>query len=180
MPRESQVPAELKEKLEKEKPHAAITGATLEKKQLLGKERTVVRVACSEGDMEKCARQTVKALGAEGSYEESIRPATKYQNLLDVKPCQWYEIDVEESENPSHLEVDQVYRALGNPRATGKLSTPELRMIAFTVLAVSKVGLPSRERDPIQMIAWNSNEGEGKGTRSVSGPEAGMIGEFSL
>src|SRR6266571_989650 len=180
MPKDSQDPAELRERLEREKPHPAITGAVLEKKKLLGKEHVVIKVYCAEvGSLEKCARQTVKALGAEAFFEENIRPATKYQNLLGVKPCQWYKMDVEEVENLSNLEVDGVYRALGNPMGTQKLQTPELRMTAFTVLAVSRVGSPSRDRDPVQMIAWNSNHGDEKRTVSASGPEAEMISEFS-
>src|SRR6266567_2896043 len=146
MPKDSQDPAELRERLEREKPHPAITGAVLEKKKLLGKEHVVIKVYCAEvGSLEKCARQTVKSVGAEAFFEENIRPATKYQNLLGVKPCQWYKMDVEEVENLSNLEVDGVYRALGNPMGTQKLQTPELRMTAFTVLAVSRVGSPSRD-----------------------------------
>ncbi len=179
MPRQSQDPAGLKERLEKEKPHPAITGAVLDRKRLLGKEHVVVKVSCAEVDsLEKCARQTVKSLGAEASFEENIKPAVKYRYDSDVKPCQWYEIEIEEVENPPNLEVDRVYRALGKPRATGKLQTPELHIFAFTVLAVSRVGSPSRERDPVQMIAWNSNQGDGRVTL-VSGPEAEVITKLS-
>src|SRR5213593_636012 len=101
LPGESQDPAELREKLEKEKPHPSIVSATVEQRKLLGTTRTVLRVSCSEVEsLEKIARQAVKMLGVESSFEDGIRPASKYQTGLGVTPCHWYEVQVEEAEKP--------------------------------------------------------------------------------
>jgi DNA polymerase, archaea type len=178
MPREEQDPSELIARLDKQKPHPAIKAATLEKKKLLGKEHPVIRVSCTETDsLEKCARQTVKALGALASFEETLRPATKYQNDLGIKPCQWYQVEVEQIENRQGLEVDAVYRVRSEPSATGRVQHLDLHLVAFTVLAVSPVGSPSRERDPAVGIAWASSEETGPGHSYGSEPE--MISRFS-
>ncbi len=178
MPRENQDPSGMRGRLEREKIHPAVREAVLVTKKLLGRERVVIRVVCADAEgLEKCAKQVVKVLGAEASFEDGIRPGVKYQYDFDVKPCQWYVVEVEAMKNSLNLEVDEAYRALGPPKPTGMVNTPGLQMVAFTVLAVSRVGSPSRERDPVQMIAWRSNQG-GE-TNLSSGLEAGIIREFS-
>jgi DNA polymerase, archaea type len=176
--KDSQDPAALKEQLDRDQPHPAITGSILERKKLLGTEKTVIRVACNEADsLEKCAMQTAKALRAESSFEEGIRPAVKYQYDFDVKPCEWYEADLEIIENPEGLEVDAAYHALGSLRATGRMQRPKLGLVAFTMLALSKAGSPMKERDPVQAIAWSSSIGD-EPKRLVTGPEGQIITEF--
>src|SRR6266852_5113755 len=69
LPKESQNPAKLRERLEREKPHPSIVSATVEQRKLLGTKRTVLRVSCSEvGSLEKIARLTVKMLDVESSF----------------------------------------------------------------------------------------------------------------
>ncbi len=178
MPREGQDPAELLAEIDKQKPHPAIKAATLEKKKLLGKEHLVIRVSCTEADsLEKCARQTVKALGALASFEETLRPATKYQNNLGIKPCQWYRVEVEQIENSQGLEVDAVYRGKSEPAPTGRAQSLQLHLLAFAILAVSPVGSPNRERDPIVGIAWASSDEAGPSHSYGSEPE--IISRFS-
>jgi DNA polymerase I len=180
LPRGSQEPAELKERLEREKPHPSIVSATVEQRKLLGAKRTVIRVSCGGGEsLEKIARLTVKVLGVESSFEDGIRPATKYQNDLGVTPCQWYEVEVEEAETPHGIQVDEVYRAKGDPVPVQKPALPELKISAFTMLAVSRVGSPNKERDPVHAIAWAANVEDAKGVQLAKGAEAKIIDGFS-
>ena len=180
VPKSSQNPSDLIAKLAAERPHPAIKASTVTKKRLLGKDQLVIRVSCSDADsVEKCARQCVKALGAQGSFEEKIRPATKYQMDRRLKTCEWYEMKVEQVENHDSLEVDAVYRAKSDPERTGKTERPPLHLIAFTLLAVSSLGSPNRDRDPVQEIAWASSDAGNTTPGHALGPEKEMIDQFS-
>src|SRR2546428_8043765 len=91
LPMTGQDPDSLRAKLEKEKPVPTVVGLSIEKKKLLSQERTVIRVATntSEG-LEKQAAKAVRFLGAEAYFEANLRPATKYLNDFQIRPCQWY------------------------------------------------------------------------------------------
>ena len=180
VPKDSQNPSDLITRLTTEKPHPAIKAATVTKKRLLGKDQLVIRVSCSDADsVEKCARQCVKALRAQGSFEEKIRPATKYQMDRQLKTCEWYEMKVEQVENQDSLEVDAVYRAKSDPERTGKTQRPPLRLLAFTLLAVGSLGSPNPDRDPVQEIAWASSQAGNTTSGHASGSEKEIISRFS-
>src|SRR6266851_1788006 len=180
VPKDSQNPSDLIARLATEKPHPAIKAATVTKKRLLGKDQLVIRVSCSDADsVEKCARQCVKAVGAQGSFEGKIRPATKYQMDHQLKTCEWYEMKVEQVENHDSLEVEAVYRSKSDPERTGKTERPPLHLLAFTLLAVSSLGSPSRDRDPVQEIAWASSHAGNATSGHASGSEKGTIDRFS-
>jgi len=179
-PKDSQNPSDLVARLATEKPHPTIKAATITKKRILGKDQLVIRVSCSDADsVEKCARQCVKALGAQGSFEEKIRPATKYQMDRQLKTCEWYEMKVEQVENQNSLEVDAVYGSKSDPERTGKTQRPPLHLLAFTLLAVSPLGSPNPDRDPVQVIAWASSRTGNTTSGHASGSEKETIHRFS-
>ncbi len=172
-PKDSQDAAELKNRLENEKAFPWLESAAVEKKKLLEKELAVLRVSAKQADpLEKLARPTVKFLGAERSFEDDLRPATKYQNDYGIKPCQWYEVEGGLSNlEPAKYAVDETLIATSTPTKVHRDEIPDLRLLAFSILAVSQVGSPSADRDPVRVISWTPTTGK-KGI-----PESGPASE---
>ena len=80
LPKKDQNIDQLKERIEKEKPHPSIREVVTEKKKRLGEERQVLKVFCKDPDiLEKCARECVKQLAVETSFEDKLRYSIKYQ-----------------------------------------------------------------------------------------------------
>ena len=160
LPRRDQDPEELKKTLEAERPHPSIESATIEKKKLLAEERVVLRVFCKDPEfLERAARDTLKKTGAEGTYEEKLRLAIKYQYDYGIKPCQWYEVDTAASSiDAREFSVHETLTAKEHPHPIAKEEPPRLDLFSFSLLSVSKTGAPSPIRDPIQIISWRTNK----------------------
>lgn len=160
LPRKEQDIEELRSKIVREKPHPTIVTATVENKKLLAEDCTVLKVVCSDpSQLEKAARETLRKLGAEATYEEKLRQAIKYQNDYGIRPCQWYEVNTESSSvDPKKYAVDETLVAKDHPAPTSREEPPKLDLFAFSILAVSMTGAPSAARDPVQMVAWTTNK----------------------
>src|SRR5207245_5508945 len=111
----------------------------------LAEERQVLKLCCKDPDtLEKCARECVKQLGVEASFEDKLRYSIKYQNEFEIRPCQWYSVEGTESAvEPRKYHVDKVFETTGHPIAVRRENAPRLRLIAFSTLAVSPTGSPS-------------------------------------
>ncbi|HZY47567.1 MAG TPA: hypothetical protein VFE96_07200, partial [Candidatus Bathyarchaeia archaeon] len=131
LPKKDQAVDELKEKIEKEKPHPSIIKVVVERKKRLGQAREVLKIFCNNPDtVEKCAKECVKQLGAEASFEDKLRYSIKYQNEFEIRPCQWYTIDGTESQiDPSKYHVDTILEASGHPAPAPRQSPPKLRLL---------------------------------------------------
>ena len=171
----------LKESLEREKPHPAIDTVAVEKKKRLGEERLVLKVFCKEPDvLEKCARECLKKLDTEASFEERIRYSIKYQNEFEIKPCQWYTVEAKKSSiDPGKYHVNETWEAAGHLTPIPRERSPSLRLTSFSVLAVSPTGSPSPARDPIRLVAWKSNTGQGGTIETKDDADSKTIEEFS-
>ncbi len=180
LPKMGQDPASLKERLEKESP-ISVTAASLEKKRLLAEERTVIRVTTNTSEnLEKQAAKVVKFLEAEAYFEADLRPATKYQNDFQIRPCQWYSVDVEAE--PAKLQargVEETFHAKNRPSPLTRETLSSLKAVAFTTLAVSQVGSPNPERDPIRFLAWKGNDSRGGTLQSVEQSDETLLKKFS-
>jgi DNA polymerase, archaea type len=181
LPREGQNPGQLKEKIEKNKPHPSIENVVLEKRKRLGEERQVLRIFCKESDtLEKCARECVKQLGVEASFEDKLRYSTKYQNEFEIRPCQWYGVEGEESSlDPRKYHVDTVFETSGHPVSIRRENTPSLRLLSFSILAVSPTGSPSPLRDPVRLVTWKGKEGQSRTVQSKRESDEDLIEELS-
>ena len=164
LPEKEQDPEELQKRLSSESPHPSIERATIEKRKLLANERTVLKVYCKDpASLERAAKETVKKLGAAGSFEEKLRHVTKYQNDYGIRPCEWYVVDTRNSSmSPAEYGVEEILLATNHPERAQIEQPPKLRVLAFSMVAVSKTGSPSPVRDPVRAIAWAAgNEGRG-------------------
>jgi DNA polymerase, archaea type len=177
--KEGQDPEALKRRLEEDKPHPAIEKATVEKRKLLSQERTVLKVFCTDPTVvERVARDTLRKLGAETTYEDRLRQAIKYQNDYAIKPCQWYQVDAEKSSiDPSEYSVQEALTATNHPTAILKEEPPKLDVLAFSPFAVSRTGTPSAIRDPIRIIALTTGKAV-ESLRARSESDAEIIRDF--
>jgi DNA polymerase, archaea type len=171
----------LKGRIETEKLHPSIDRVAVEKRKRLGEEREVLKVFCKEPDnLEKCARECVKQLGVETSFEEKIRYSIKYQNEFEIRPCQWYRVEgTDSSIDPGKYHVERVLETKTSPKSIPKENAPKLRLLSFSILSVSPTGSPSALRDPVRLIAWKTSERQANTIQSEENPDDEIIEGFS-
>jgi DNA polymerase I len=181
LPKKGQDINQLKDRMEKEKPHPSVERVIIEKKKRLAEEWQVLKVFCNDSHtLEKCARECVKQLGVETSYEDKLRYSIKYQIEFEIRPCQWYHVDGAESNaDPGKYHVDMVLDASGHPTPIPRENAPKLRLVAFSTLAVSPTGSPSPLRDPVNLVAWKSNEGQASTIQSEMNSDDEIIERLS-
>src|SRR5207249_4222855 len=156
LPKKDQNIDQLKERIEKENPHTSVDRAVIEKRKRLGEERQVLKVFCKDPDaLEKSARECVRQLGVETSFEDKLRYSIKYQIDFEIRPCQWYKVEGSESSiDPGRYHVDKVFETSGHPSSISRESAPKLGLLSFSILAVSPTGSPSPIRDPVRLVTW--------------------------
>ncbi|HEV2119710.1 MAG TPA: DNA-directed DNA polymerase [Candidatus Bathyarchaeia archaeon] len=157
-PKKGQDIGQLKETIEREKPHPSVERVVVEKGKRLGEEKRVLKVFCKDPDtLEKCARECVKQLGVEASFEDKLRYSIKYQIEFEIRPCQWYSVEgIESSIDSAIYHVDRILEAKGHPASIPRENSPKLRLLSFIILAVSPTGSPSPLRDPVRLVAWKN------------------------
>ncbi len=180
LPRAGQDPEELRRKIDAEKPHPSVSSVTIEKKRLLADEHSVFKIVCDNPALlERVAKDTLKKLNGAATYEEKLRLAIKYQNDYAIKPCQWYEIDVESSSmDPETYSVQRVFSATSRPIAIAREEPPALQVFSFSQLSVSKTGAPSPTRDPVRIIAWTTNKNQHGVLQNASDSDAATLKDF--
>ena len=182
LPKKGQDVVQLKERIEKEKPHPSIERVVIEKRKRLAEERQVLKIFCKAPDgLVKCARECVRQLGVDTSYEDKLRYSIKYQNEFEIRPCQWYGVEgTESSVDPGKFHVDKVFETNGHPTSIRKENAPKLRLLSFSILAVSPTGSPSPLRDPVKLVAWKNNEGQASTIKSEKNSDDELIGRLSM
>ncbi len=180
LPREDQDIEVLRRRIEAETPHPTIKSVTVEKKKLLAEDVTVLKVVCEDPSvLERAARDSLKKLAAAATFEEKLRLAIKYQCDFGIRPCQWYEVDTEHSTvDPTKYNVDQTLVATTHPSKTSRDEPPKFDFFAFSHLEVSKTGAPSPMRDPIQLIAYDTNSGRSGVLQTKADSDGIVIDEF--
>ena len=181
LPKKDQDISQLKKRIETEKPHPSIERAIIEKRKRLGEKRQVIEIFCEDPDtLEKYARECVKLLGVERSFEEKLRYSIKYQNEFEIRPCQWYSVEGAESDiDPGKYHVDKVLDASGHPTSIPRENAPKLRLLSFAILAVSPTGSPSPLRDPLGLVAWKNSEGQSGTIQSEKNSDEEIIDGLS-
>ncbi len=181
LPKKNQDIDQLKERIEAEKPHPSVERAAVEKRKRLGQERQVLKIFCKDPDaLEKCARECVKQLGMEASFEDKLRYSIKYQNEFEIKPCQWYSVEGTEAKvDAAKYHVDRVFATSGHPVPIPRENAPKLRLLSFSILAVSPTGSPNPLRDPVRLVALKDSEGHVSAIQSEKNSDDGMIEELS-
>ncbi len=181
LPRHSQKIGQVHQLLNSDKSHLSILRTLVDKRKNLSVETEVVKVFCKDSEsLEKTARITMKAVDGSRVYEHDLRPATKYQNDYEIRPCQWYTIDAEAADlEPSEYSVDKALTAASHPVSTATENFPELRTLGFSLLSVSEAGSPSPARDPIRLISWKRNDGKDGLVESSKSSDGELLETFS-
>jgi DNA polymerase I len=134
-----------------------IDNVTLEKRKLMGREKTVLRVVCSEANSVSIyAKQLPKLLG--GVSFDDLRLSARYITDLMLTTCGWNECEIE----PASIDgatAEKAYLAVTLPTGIISASQPKLRFLAFLVLAVGQKGSARPERDPIRALAVATDSG---------------------
>ena len=177
LPKKGQDINQLKDRMEKEKPHPSVERVIIEKKKRLAEEWQVLKVFCKDSDtLEKCARECVKQLGVEASFEDKLRYSIKYQIEFEIRPCQWYSVEGSESTvDPRKYHVDKVFETTGHPASIPRENNPKLRLLSFSILAISPTGSPSALRDPVKLVAWKNSEGQASTIQSEKNSDEEII-----
>ena len=180
LPKKDQDIDQLREKMERE-PHPSVDRVVLETRKRLGEQRQVLKVYCKDSDsLEKCAKECVKQLGVEASYEDKLRYSIKYQIEFDIRPCQWCSVEgIESSVDPGKSHVDKVFETSGHPASIPRENAPKLRLLSFSILAVSPTGSPSPIRDPVRLVTWKSKENKADTIQSEKNSDDDLIEGFS-
>ncbi len=181
LPKKDQNIDQLKETIERERLHPSVDRAVIEKKKRLGEESQILKVFCKDPDsLEKCARECVKQLDVETSFEDKLRYSIKYQIEFEIRPCQWYKVEgTESSIDPGKYHVDKVIETSGHPTSILRESAPKLRFLSFSTLAVSPTGSPSPIRDPVRLVTWRNKESQADTIQSGKNSDDELIEGFS-
>lgn len=129
-------------------------------KKYLGRPVRAIKVTCREPKLvTKYPHLLSKIRGVRGHLEDDIRYSSRY--LIDnyINPCGWHEVDAEEVGNEMGADVDKVYIARSAPKAVDLAETPNLRVLAFSIVCYSSKGSPKPYRDPVIVISSVANDG---------------------
>jgi len=128
------------------------------KRKYFGKPVNAVKVFCQEPDVvAKYAKAMVKIEGVKDSLEDDIRYSMRYLIDNGMSPCDWHEVEVEQTKNTIGVQVDKLYTAKSSPKSIKKTELPQLRVLGFSTLACSPKGAPKPEKDPVAIISVATN-----------------------
>lgn len=128
-----------------------ITHVSTENRKLLGKERTVLRIECSQPKSASDYAKLLPKLRGGTSFDD-LRLSTHYVTDLNLTTSGWNECEVE----PASIEdvaADCKYIATSPPRGICSNESPRLRLLAFAILAIGQRGTAIPQRDPIRLLA---------------------------
>lgn len=137
-----------------------VLNATVETKKLLGHERQVLKVTCTEsGVRPSYAKELQKALEKGVSFEQDLRLSVRYITDLALTPCGWNECDTK-TVKLEGVAVDHAYIATTVPHSVADSTLPNLRMLAFSTLTLSEKGSAKPEKDPVRAISVATDSGK--------------------
>lgn len=130
-------------------------------RRYFGKMVQAVKVVCDDPEnVPVLAKGLSREKEVVTCLEQTIRFTMQYMIDKNVYPCTWYQMDVEEVPNDSHITVEHVYLCRSELEVVEKDGTPDLRVLAFNVVAYARKGTPRAEKDPIVVISTKTSKGE--------------------
>ncbi len=126
------------------------------KKKYLGREISAIRVEVSDPSrVSKIASKLAKTKGLERSLEEDVRLANRYIINKQIAPSRWYEAEGVPDKHPTT--GFRILRITSDLSQIDRTEPPQLKVLAFNVLAIAKKGSPKPTRDPVHIIAVSTN-----------------------
>ena len=130
-------------------------------RRYFGKKVKALKVFCTNPEeMPKCAKNVKNLKDIEECFEDDIRYSMRYLIDKEVSPCSWHEIEVERCAEKVNAKVDDVYFAVGAPKHVESTLTPQLRILAFSIICYSAKGEPKPEENPVAIISTVTNDGK--------------------
>lgn len=130
-------------------------------RKFFGRPVKAIKVFCQNPDIIGKYSQVLKKIeGVEKCLEEDIRYSMRYLIDNDVTPCDWHEMEVEETENKLGVQVDEVYLAKSFPQNVKRTEVPQLRILGFSMICYSPKGTPKPEKNPVIIISVATNAGD--------------------
>ncbi len=144
-----------------------------------GKPVDAVKVTYTNPDAtEEHVKKVLKTGKVEKVLEDDIRFTAKYLIDRNLRPCSWYEIEVEELKGWEGVRVDAVYLAKPPFTQLELYENPDLKVLAFSVVCYSTVGEPLPQRDPIAIISLVTSDGRSEQFSLNKSGEKGLIESF--
>jgi DNA polymerase I len=138
-----------------------ITKTETTDKKYFGKPVKAIKVFCQNPeDMQKYAKTIQKLEGVKECLEDGIRYSMRYLIDNSVVPCDWHEIEVEESKGKVQAQVERVYEAKTPPKHTPDPKLPPLRILGFSTIAYSPKGTAKPDKNPVVIISAATNNGD--------------------
>lgn len=148
-------------------------------KKYFGKPLGTVKITVQNPDVLPKYARIVKGLEViEDCVEDDIRFSMRYLIDNEVSPCDWYEIEVQKTDNEAEVLVDEVYVAKSFPKRVAKTEVPKLRILGFSTICYSKQGMPKPSKDPIVIMSIATNDGEEKQFVSKNSADETIIKDF--
>ena len=130
-------------------------------RRFFGRPVKAIKVFCQDPDrIGKYSKVLKKVEGVEKCLEDDIRHSMRYLIDNDVTPCDWHEVEVEETKNELGVQVDGVYLAKSFPRSVKKTEVPQLRILGFSMICYRLKGRPKPEKNPVVIISVATNAGD--------------------
>ena len=150
-----------------------------ETKKLLGQQRSVLKISCSESRLLlSYAKNVRKFLGKGETFAEDLRLSVRYITDTDMAPSAWNDCNAEPTEIPGAV-VDRAFTAQNVPARIEDDSVPALRLLAFSMLAVGERGSARPERDPIRAIAIATDKAKPEVLISEGESDSHLLKEFA-
>jgi len=130
-------------------------------RRFFGRTVKAIKVFCQDPDLiGKYSNILEKVEAVEKCLEDDIRYSMRYIIDNDVTPCDWHEVEVEETENKLGVQVDGVYLAKSFPQSVERTEVPQLRILGYSMICFSPKGTPKPEKNPVVMISVATNAGD--------------------
>jgi len=130
-------------------------------RRFFGRPVKAIKVFCQDPDLiGKYSKILKKVEGVEKCLEDDIRYSMRYLIDNDVTPCDWREVEVEETENKLEVQVDGVYLAKSFPQSVKRTEVPQLKILGFSMIGYSPKGAPKPEKNPVVIISVATNSGD--------------------
>ena len=180
IPKEKTEPREI---IEEVKSNRELMGDVVElevcKMRYFGKPVDAVKVTYTRPEaVEEHVKWFLKTGKVDKVLEDDIRFTARYLIDRDLRPCSWYEVEVEELEGEKGVKVDAVYLVKPPFKPLDIHETPALKILAFSVVCYSTVGEPVPKRDPIVIISLITSDGKSEQFSLNGGDEKSLIKSF--
>ncbi len=130
-------------------------------RKYFGKPVDAVKIYCQDSTVvSKYAKAMAKIEGVKESLEDDIRYAMRYLIDTGASPCNWHEVEVEETKNTLGVQIDNLYIAKSQPKRVERVTIPQLRVLGFSIIAYSPKGAPRPDKNPVVIISVATENGK--------------------